>query len=102
MNDPAFLATHRMTNGWLATHAKAKCEWARISRNGKIHRVEQAIIRWNYYGGTWEKPDVVFVMACGPQRHSGFPVSNPDVLDMCARCDSKNISRPLDRQSNQR
>lgn len=82
-------ATHRMRDGSLATHATSKIKWARISHGGKVHRVEHVIVRWNFKGGTRDKPDVTFVMACGPQRHNILPSINEPYLARCARCDSK-------------
>lgn len=81
-------ATHRFNNGDLATRGGSKVNWARITRNGKVHRIVGVIVRWNFMGGTFEKPDVTFVLACGPQRHILVPDENPLPLDVCARCDN--------------
>lgn len=88
-------ATYRLKgpkgDSWLVTRGTPKVKWARIASGGRIHRVTQVIIRWNFYGGTYEKPDVTFVIACGPQRHTIEPVmvAFPNLWDVCARCDSK-------------
>ena len=81
--------THRFANGDLVTTARSRVEWSRVSLSGKVHRVDSVIIRWNSHGGTREKPDMTFVMACGPQRHILIPAPQHDLRERCARCDSK-------------
>jgi len=87
-------ATHRFADGKLATQAKSKHEWGRISTTGKIHKVSAVIIRWNFNGGTFERPDITYVMECGPQRHTLLPVDIAwaTLEQVCARCDSKSAA----------
>lgn len=63
-------------------------DWARITPRGRVHRIVGVVIRWNFLGGTWERPDVTFVLACGPQRHAILASPEPHPLEVCARCDS--------------
>lgn len=103
--------THRLKDGSLVTRGRPKVQWARVSTTGKIHLVLHVIIRWNFHGGTYERPDVTFVLACGPQNHTLFPTDRvPGAV--CARCDRKWIrldnsirddiasscNRPIDRE----
>jgi hypothetical protein len=82
------LATHRFHDGSLATHGRSKVEWAQIAPRGRVHRIVGVIIRWNFMGGTREKPDVTFVAACGPQRHAIYPKPNACQWERCARCET--------------
>lgn len=82
--------THRFHDGSLATSGTSKIKLARITCNGKVHKVQKVIIRWNFMGGTFEKPDVTFVMLCGLQRHVVFPAPNTPYSAMCVRCDNHN------------
>lgn len=81
---------HRFGNGNLVTRATPKVRWAQIAPGGRVHYIQTAIIRWNFNGGTPEKPDITYVTLCGPQRHHLFPVCNPEPRDICARCDARN------------
>jgi hypothetical protein len=81
---------HRFGNGNLVTRAKSKVKWAQIAPGGRVHFINEAIIRWNFHGGTFAKPDITYVALCGPQRHHLFPVCNPEPRDICARCDARN------------
>ena len=80
-------ATHRFRDGTLATKGRSRIEWARLSRYGRVHAITGVVIRWNFHGGTWERPDVTFVALCGPQRHQVIPAPCHDPLDRCLRCD---------------
>lgn len=80
----------RGSSGRLVTRARSKVTWGRITPRGRVHRVEYVIVRWNFNGGTWERPDVTFVLACGPQRHAIIPAAIHDAAgERCARCDNK-------------
>lgn len=89
MSWEARLGTHRFRDGNLATAGRSRVEWASITPSGRVHHVENVIVRWNFLGGTPEKPDVTFVLTCGPQRHAVIPRPQHDALARCARCDSK-------------
>lgn len=79
----------RDTSGHLVTRARSRVTWARITPKGRVHRVQYVIVRWNFNGGTWDRPDVTFVLACGPQRHAVIPAAIHDAAgERCARCDS--------------
>lgn len=80
-------ATHRLKDGSLVTRASSRVEWAQVSRTGKVHHIKGVVIRWNFMGGTREKPDVTFVLTCGPQNHTIYPVYDPTMGNVCARCD---------------
>lgn len=79
---------------WTVTHGKSKIKYARISATGKVHVVLRVIIRWNFYGGTREKPDVTFTLACGPQTHHPIPAPGFHPHEMCARCENRRSTRP--------
>lgn len=83
----------RFVGGRLVTHADSKIQNARIAPYGRVHRVTHVILRWNFMGGTHNKPDMTFVMACGPQRRHIHPVPVVDPCDMCARCDTSGRGR---------
>jgi hypothetical protein len=89
-------ATHRFRTGELATHATPKVRWGRISPHGRVHYISWAIIRWNFMGGTFEKPDITYALLCGPQRHTVFPDEQHPVSERCARCDNKYSQYGLD------
>ncbi len=94
MYDPT-KGTHRSNDGALSTRAKPKFEWARFSAQGKVHRIDSVIIRWNFLGGTPQKPDVTFLAICGPQRHSVIPVTDPSYSLVCIMCDRVLIRRRI-------
>lgn len=80
--------TYRTRDGRLVTRGESKVKWARLSRTGRVHLIEGVIVRWNFHGGTMERPDVTFVALCGPQRHDVIPAPCHDSMDRCLRCDS--------------
>jgi hypothetical protein len=83
-----FGTTH--VGGSLVTWARARFQFARLGvGNGRVHIITGAIVRWNFLGGTWHKPDLTFVTACGPQRHQVIPVTNPSPLEVCIRCENR-------------
>jgi hypothetical protein len=76
-------------DGRLVTRARSRVPWARITPRGRVHRVQYVIVRWNFNGGTPDRPDVTFVLACGPQRRAILPAAIHDAAgDRCARCDN--------------
>lgn len=92
MDDPLpGLGTHRLRDGSLVTNAKSRVRWARVSSTGKIHLIDKVIIRWNFHGGTFQNPDVTFVLACGPQNHTIFPLEYRIPGEVCSRCDRKGL-----------
>lgn len=85
--------TYRGSDGSLATRGRARFQFARITPAGRVHKVVGVIVRWNFLGGTRDRPDVTYVLACGPQRHAVAPVhGSPDPWTVCARCDSATAS----------
>lgn len=93
LTSPLDNATHRLREGWVVTRGKSKIKHARISSTGKVHIIKDVIIRWNFYGGTREKPDVTFVLLCGPQTHHPQPALGFRPHDLCARCGNKEKGR---------
>lgn len=80
---------HRHRTLGLITEGRPKYRWAKLSLSGKVHYVEKVLIRWETSGGTFSKPDVTFLMACGPQRHDILPITDHRMMDRCARCDNR-------------
>lgn len=79
-------ATHRLANGEVITWAKPRFTHIQARRYGAIHLVREVIIRWNFLGGTREKPDVSVVLLCGPQARSGTTFTDPPKGATCRSC----------------
>lgn len=72
----------------LVTRGRSRVQWARITSGGKVHHIQGVIIRWDFRGGTREKPDVTFMASCGPQKHAILPAPDHALIERCVRCEN--------------
>ena len=80
-------------SGELVSWARPKVGYVRVSPTGRVHRVRYVIIRWNFMGGTRERPQMSVVLACSQQyglRQVIAVTTSQHHLDAsgpyCARC----------------
>lgn len=56
-----------------ATFARPKHHWVTLDGGGKVHYLKEVIFRWNFRGGTRERPQISYVTQCSRQIDDSHP-----------------------------